>query len=76
MSCSMTSPGGRRRLRRRAPRVSLSRVSSGLEPRWGRKSRAELEVVAFVATRPSHVDIDTVVIRPRDQARVWLAHRE
>ena len=34
------------------------------------------EVVAFVATRPSHVDIDTVVIRPRDQARVWLVNRE
>jgi NADP-dependent 3-hydroxy acid dehydrogenase YdfG len=34
------------------------------------------EVVVFVATRPSHVDIDTVVIRPRDQARVWLVDRE
>jgi NADP-dependent 3-hydroxy acid dehydrogenase YdfG len=34
------------------------------------------EVIAFVATRPSHVDIDTVGIRPRDQARVWLVHRE
>ncbi len=34
------------------------------------------EVVAFVATRPSHVDVDQVVIRPRDQARVWLVHRE
>jgi len=34
------------------------------------------EVIVFVATRPSHVDIDTVVIRPRDQARVWLVHRE
>ena len=34
------------------------------------------EVVAFVATRPSHVDIDTVVIRPRDQARVWLVNRD
>jgi NADP-dependent 3-hydroxy acid dehydrogenase YdfG len=34
------------------------------------------EVVAFVATRPSHVDIDMVVIRPRDQARVWLVHRD
>ena len=33
------------------------------------------EVIAFVATRPSHVDIDQVVIRPRDQARVWLVHR-
>jgi NADP-dependent 3-hydroxy acid dehydrogenase YdfG len=34
------------------------------------------DVVAFVATRPSHVDIDQVVIRPRAQARVWLVHRE
>jgi NADP-dependent 3-hydroxy acid dehydrogenase YdfG len=34
------------------------------------------DVVAFVVTRPSHVDIDQVVVRPRDQARVWLAHRE
>jgi NADP-dependent 3-hydroxy acid dehydrogenase YdfG len=34
------------------------------------------EVVVFVATRPSHVDIDQVVIRPRDQARVWLVHRD
>jgi NADP-dependent 3-hydroxy acid dehydrogenase YdfG len=33
------------------------------------------EVIEFVATRPSHVDIDQVVIRPRDQARVWLVHR-
>lgn len=34
------------------------------------------EVIAFVATRPSHVDIDQVVLRPRDQARVWLVHRD
>jgi NADP-dependent 3-hydroxy acid dehydrogenase YdfG len=34
------------------------------------------EVIAFAATRPSHVDIDNVVIRPRDQARAWLVHRE
>lgn len=33
------------------------------------------DVVAFVATRPAHVDIDQVVIRPRDQARVWLVNR-
>ncbi|MGH9057187.1 MAG: SDR family NAD(P)-dependent oxidoreductase [Acidimicrobiales bacterium] len=33
------------------------------------------EIIAFVATRPSHVDIDEVVVRPRDQARVWLVHR-
>jgi NADP-dependent 3-hydroxy acid dehydrogenase YdfG len=34
------------------------------------------DVIAFVATRPGHVDIDQVVIRPRDQARVWLVHRQ
>jgi NADP-dependent 3-hydroxy acid dehydrogenase YdfG len=34
------------------------------------------DVIEFVATRPSHVDVDQVVIRPRDQARVWLVHRQ
>ena len=34
------------------------------------------DVIAFAATRPSHVDIDQVVVRPRAQARVWLVHRE
>jgi NADP-dependent 3-hydroxy acid dehydrogenase YdfG len=34
------------------------------------------QVIEFVATRPGHVDIDQVVIRPRDQARVWLVHRQ
>jgi NADP-dependent 3-hydroxy acid dehydrogenase YdfG len=33
------------------------------------------DVIAFVVTRPSHVDIDQVVVRPRDQARVWLVNR-
>jgi NADP-dependent 3-hydroxy acid dehydrogenase YdfG len=33
------------------------------------------EVVAFVVTRPAHVDIDQVIVRPRDQARTWLVHR-
>jgi NADP-dependent 3-hydroxy acid dehydrogenase YdfG len=33
------------------------------------------DVVAYVVTRPAHVDIDTIVIRPRDQARSWLVHR-
>jgi NADP-dependent 3-hydroxy acid dehydrogenase YdfG len=33
------------------------------------------DVVVFAATRPSHVDIDQVVVRPRAQARVWLVHR-
>jgi NADP-dependent 3-hydroxy acid dehydrogenase YdfG len=31
--------------------------------------------VAFVVTRPSHVDIDRLVVRPRDQARVHLVNR-
>lgn len=33
------------------------------------------ECIVFVATRPSHVDIDQLVIRPRDQARVHLVNR-
>jgi NADP-dependent 3-hydroxy acid dehydrogenase YdfG len=33
------------------------------------------ECIVFVATRPSHVDIDQLVIRPRDQARAHLVHR-
>ena len=33
------------------------------------------DCIAFVATRPSHVDIDQLVVRPRDQARVNLVHR-
>src|SRR5512143_1314344 len=31
--------------------------------------------IAFVATRPPHVDIDEIVIRPRDQASATLVHR-
>jgi NADP-dependent 3-hydroxy acid dehydrogenase YdfG len=33
------------------------------------------ECVVFVATRPPHVDIDRLVVRPRDQARAGLVHR-
>ncbi|MGE0641619.1 MAG: SDR family NAD(P)-dependent oxidoreductase [Thermoanaerobaculia bacterium] len=33
------------------------------------------EAIAWVATRPSHVDIDEIVIRPRDQATATLVHR-
>jgi NADP-dependent 3-hydroxy acid dehydrogenase YdfG len=33
------------------------------------------EAVAWVATRPSHVNIDELVIRPRDQATAMLVHR-
>jgi len=33
------------------------------------------ECIAFIATRPSHVDIDQMVVRPRDQARVNMVNR-
>ncbi len=33
------------------------------------------QCVSFVATRPSHVDIDHLVVRPRDQARAHLVNR-
>jgi NADP-dependent 3-hydroxy acid dehydrogenase YdfG len=31
--------------------------------------------ITFVATRPSHVDVDQLVVRPRDQARAHLVNR-
>jgi NADP-dependent 3-hydroxy acid dehydrogenase YdfG len=34
------------------------------------------ETIVWVANRPSHVDIDRVIMRPRDQARVYLVHRD
>jgi len=33
------------------------------------------ECIAWVATRPSHVNIDEMVVRPRDQATATLVHR-
>lgn len=33
------------------------------------------ECIGFIATRPSHVDIDRIVVRPRDQARAHLLNR-
>jgi NADP-dependent 3-hydroxy acid dehydrogenase YdfG len=33
------------------------------------------EAIVWVATRPSHVDIDEMVIRPRDQATATQVHR-
>lgn len=33
------------------------------------------ECVAWVATRPAHVNIDEMVVRPRDQATATLVHR-
>jgi NADP-dependent 3-hydroxy acid dehydrogenase YdfG len=34
------------------------------------------DCIAWVATRPSHVDIDQMVVRPRDQARATMVHRK
>jgi NADP-dependent 3-hydroxy acid dehydrogenase YdfG len=33
------------------------------------------DCVAWVATRPSHVNIDQIVVRPRDQATARMVHR-
>ncbi len=33
------------------------------------------DVIAFAATRPSHVNIDQIVLKPRDQASATRAHR-
>jgi NADP-dependent 3-hydroxy acid dehydrogenase YdfG len=33
------------------------------------------DCVAFAVTRPSHVDIDQMIVRPRDQARAHLVNR-
>lgn len=34
------------------------------------------DVIAFAATRPSHVNIDQIVLKPRAQATAMRAHRE
>ncbi len=33
------------------------------------------DIMVFVATRPAHVDIDEVVVKPTDQAAIWKVHR-
>lgn len=33
------------------------------------------DCIAWATTRPSHVNIDTILVRPRDQARATLVHR-
>ena len=33
------------------------------------------EVIGFVASRPSHVNLDQIVMRPRDQASAGRFHR-
>ena len=33
------------------------------------------DCIAWAATRPSHVNIDSIVVKPRDQARATKVHR-
>jgi NADP-dependent 3-hydroxy acid dehydrogenase YdfG len=34
------------------------------------------DVIAWIATRPSHVNIDEIVVKPRAQAAQHKVHRE
>ncbi len=47
-------------------------VYKGLRPLTGEDVA---EVIAFVATRPQHVDIDYVVVKPTAQATAMISHR-
>ncbi|HEX2642746.1 MAG TPA: SDR family NAD(P)-dependent oxidoreductase [Thermoanaerobaculia bacterium] len=47
-------------------------VYRGMEPLTGDDVA---ECVAFAATRPAHVNIDEIVVRPRDQASSQIVHR-
>lgn len=49
-----------------------SRVYEGMTPLT---AEDVAEAIAWVATRPAHVDIDEMVIRPRDQVSATLVHR-
>jgi hypothetical protein len=33
------------------------------------------EVIGFAVSRPAHVNLDTIVLKPRDQASAGRAHR-
>jgi hypothetical protein len=48
-------------------------VYKGLQPLTGDDVA---DVIRFAVTRPKHVNIDTLVVRPRAQATGMIAHRE
>ena len=50
-----------------------AKVYEGLTPLT---ARDVAEVVGFAATRPAHVNLDQVVVKPRAQAGAMRAHRE
>ena len=47
-------------------------VYQGLTPMVARDIA---EIVGFVASRPSHVNLDQIVVKPRDQHTAMRAHR-
>jgi NADP-dependent 3-hydroxy acid dehydrogenase YdfG len=49
-----------------------AKVYEGMTPL---KAEDIADCISWVATRPSHVDIDQLVVRPRDQARATMVHR-
>jgi aspartate/glutamate racemase len=45
------------------------------DERWDQVGALLADAIAWVATRPSHVDIDELVIKPRAQAAAHKVHR-
>jgi NADP-dependent 3-hydroxy acid dehydrogenase YdfG len=53
-------------------RERAKKVYEGMQPL---AAEDVAEAIAWVATRPAHVDIDEIVIRPRDQVSATVVHR-
>ncbi|HLW15900.1 MAG TPA: SDR family NAD(P)-dependent oxidoreductase [Actinomycetota bacterium] len=52
--------------------VRAAKVYEGLTPLT---ADDVADCIAWAATRPSHVNVDTIVVKPRDQARATKVHR-
>jgi NADP-dependent 3-hydroxy acid dehydrogenase YdfG len=50
-----------------------SRVYAGMTPL---SAEDVADAITWVASRPSHVNVDVLIIKPRDQARAGLVHRK
>jgi hypothetical protein len=48
-------------------------VYRGLDPLTGEDIA---DCIVWAATRPPHVNIDEIVVRPRDQATATMVHRK
>ena len=59
-------------VRFRGDRERAAAVYDGLEPLT---ADDVADCVVWAATRPAHVNIDEIVVRPRDQATAWALHR-